>query len=74
MESEARRLDAEIEALKVQQKQCQDKLAKLFEGDVEREFAQEDRARIVQLAARTRTTMQDFLRRATDRKIDRLSA
>ena len=40
---------------------------------VEREFAQEDRARIVQVAARTRTTMQDFLRRATDRKIDRLS-
>ena len=73
LESEAKRLDAEIVALKVEQKQCQDKLAKLFEGDVEREFAQEDRARIVQLAARTRTTMQDFLRRATDRKIDRLS-
>jgi len=73
LDSEAKRLDAEIVALKVEQKQCQDKLAKLFEGDVQREFAQEDRARIVQLAARTRTTMQDFLRRATDRKIDRLS-
>ncbi len=73
LESEDNRLEGEIEALKVQQKQCQDKLAKLFEGDVEKEFAQEDRARIVQLAARTRTTMQDFVRRATDRKIDRLS-
>ncbi len=73
LDSEARRLDAEIVALRVEEKQCQDKLAKLFEGDVAREFAREDRARIVDLAARTRTTMQDFLRRATDRKIDRLS-
>jgi len=71
LDSEARRLDAEIAALRVEEKQCQDKLAKLFEGDVAKEFAREDRARIVQLAART--TMQDFLRRATDRKIDRLS-
>jgi len=73
LDSEARRLDAEIVALRVEEKQCQDKLAKLFEGDVAKEFNREDRARIVQLAARTRTTMQDFLRRATDRKIDRLS-
>ena len=58
---------------KAELKQCQDRLAKLFEGDVAKEFAQEDRARIVRLAARTRTTMQEFLRRATERKIDRLS-
>ena len=57
----------------MEEKQCQDKLAKLFEGDVKKEFDQEDQARIVRLAARTRTTMQDFLRRATERKIDRLS-
>ncbi len=73
LKSEAERLEAEIAALKEEEKQCREKLAKLFEGDVEKEFAQEDRARIVRLAARTRTTMQDFLRRATDRKIDRLS-
>ncbi len=73
LESEDNRLKAEIEALRLEEKQCQEKLAKLFEGDVAKEFAREDRARIVELAARTRTTMQDFLRRATDRKIDRLS-
>ena len=73
LKNDAGRLDAEIATLRDEEKQCRDKLAKLFEGDVEKEFAQEDRGRIVRLAARTRTAMQEFLRRATDRKIDRLS-
>ena len=52
LKSDAGRLDAEIAALRDEEKQCRDKLAKLFEGDVEKEFAQEDRGRIVRLAAR----------------------
>ena len=43
LKSEAQRLDAEIDALKAGEKQCQNKLARLFEGDVAKEFAQEDR-------------------------------
>jgi hypothetical protein len=38
------------------------------------EFASEDRRRMIELAGRTRETMQEFLRRATARKIDRLAA
>jgi DNA sulfur modification protein DndD len=60
-------------SLKGELTECERKLGKLFEGEVEKQFAQEDRARIVQLAARTWATMQEFLRRATGRKIDRLS-
>jgi DNA sulfur modification protein DndD len=73
LEGDAQRLDTAITALKAEKEQCQEKLTKLFEGDVAREFAEEDRARVVQLAARTRKTMQVFLRQATERKIDRLS-
>ena len=40
LKSEAERLEAEIAALKDEEKQCREKLAKLFEGDVEEEFAQ----------------------------------
>jgi DNA sulfur modification protein DndD len=73
LEGEAKRLDSAMTSLKGELAECERRLGKLFEGEVEKQFAQEDRARIVQLAARTRTTMQEFLRRATGRKIDRLS-
>src|SRR5207302_2314838 len=72
-DGEAQRLDAAVATLKAELDQCVARIGKLFEGDVEKEFAQEDRARVVKLAARTRTAMQEFLRRATERKIDRLS-
>jgi DNA sulfur modification protein DndD len=42
-------------------------------GKVEQEFATEDARRMLQLAGRTRTTMQEFLLRVTASKIDRLS-
>jgi DNA sulfur modification protein DndD len=37
------------------------------------QFAREDSQRLLQLAGQTRETMQEFLQRATGRKIDRLS-
>ena len=46
----------------------------MWKGDLEGEFEREDLGRMVELAGRTRETMQDFLRRATEQKIDRLSA
>jgi DNA sulfur modification protein DndD len=70
---EAERLDAAISELKSERAECIARLEKLFEADVGQEFDREDRQRIMQLAARTRTTMHEFLRRATERKIDRLS-
>jgi DNA sulfur modification protein DndD len=41
---------------------------------MDREFAREDGRRMMQLAGRTRETMQVFLERVAARKIDRLSA
>src|SRR4051794_16515106 len=38
------------------------------------EFAHEDAQRMLELAGRTRETMQVFLQQVTERKIDRLSA
>jgi DNA sulfur modification protein DndD len=43
-------------------------------GPVEGGFAREDWARMLQLAGRTRDTMESFLQQPTAQKIDRLSA
>jgi DNA sulfur modification protein DndD len=74
LEHEARRMDGEIERRKAELKTCQAKLAGLAQGRVEKEFAAEDVRRMIVLAGRTRETMQLFLHRVTDHKIDRLSA
>lgn len=70
----AKRLDARIstavnllEALKTKQQ-------KLVRKEIDRDLREEEHARMARTAARTRTTMQEFLRRATAAKIDRLSS
>lgn len=68
------RLDAAIIAKEAEQRKHESALAALLVEDVEREIEREEHLRMSQLAARTRTTMQTFLQRATERKIDRLSA
>lgn len=73
LNDEARRLEAAIGARKEELKDVEGRLADLLQKDVEKEFEREDHQRMIQLAGRTRTTMQEFLRRATGRKIDRLS-
>src|SRR5262249_1934679 len=50
------------------------KLRRLWEGKLGQEFEREDARRMIELAGRTRQTMQEFLRRATERKNDPLSA
>jgi DNA sulfur modification protein DndD len=50
------------------------KPGRLWQGKLAEEFEREDCRRMAQLAGRTRDTMEEFLRRATERKIDRLSA
>jgi DNA sulfur modification protein DndD len=73
LNDQARRQDGELMARKAELAAVEGRLRKLWEGDVERQFEREDVLRMVRLAGRTRDTMQDFLRRATERKIDRLS-
>jgi hypothetical protein len=48
-------------------------MARLVLRRVEEEFAANDHRRMLQLAERTGATMQEFLKRVTVRKIDRLS-
>jgi DNA sulfur modification protein DndD len=70
---QARRLDEAVATRKAELADCEEKLRRLWQGQVEEEFAREDCLRLVRLAGRTRDTMQEFLRRATERKIDRLA-
>jgi DNA sulfur modification protein DndD len=70
---QAGRLDATLADRKADLKEVEQKLHRFWEGNLAQEFEHEDRQRMIQLAGQTRTTMQEFLRRATARKIDRLS-
>jgi DNA sulfur modification protein DndD len=74
LNQQAGQLDAAIAAAREKVEECEGKLGKLWEGRIEKEFAREDVRRMMELAGRTRDTMQVFLQRVTDRKIDRLSA
>jgi DNA sulfur modification protein DndD len=70
---QARRLDEAINSARLIVSECETKVGRLAQIQVEKEFADEDAQRMLKLAARTRETMTEFLRRVTDRKIDRLS-
>jgi DNA sulfur modification protein DndD len=74
LDEQAGRLEAERAAVRAELAERENGLRQLWEGQVERQFEREDALRMVQLAGRTRETMQVFLRRATAQKIDRLSA
>jgi DNA sulfur modification protein DndD len=71
---EARRLSGKIDAAKYVRDERIERQRKLVEKRVRQEIRDEDIARMAQLAARTKTTMREFLRRATAAKIDRLSS
>lgn len=74
LEEEARRLDMVVHTRRGERAGCEGELQRLLRDRVESEIAGEDRQRMMRLAGRTRETMQEFLRRATAQKIDRLSA
>jgi DNA sulfur modification protein DndD len=69
----ADRLDAELKSRREELDQTKNKLARVWQGEVEKEFQHEDARRMVHLAERTRQAMQQFLPRATAQKIERLS-
>lgn len=73
-DEEARRQDAKIAAAKYTRDELIDRQQKLVRKRVQQEIREEETVRIAKLAARTRTTMHEFLRRATAAKIDRLSS
>ena len=68
------RLEATTAGKEAEQRKREGELAALLVEDVEREIDREEHLRMSRLAAKTRATMQAFLQRATERKIDRLSA
>jgi DNA sulfur modification protein DndD len=74
LNQQAVQLDAAVGAERDKVEECEDKLEKLWQGKIDKEFAQEDVRRMMDLVGRTRETMQVFLQRVTASKIDRLSA
>jgi len=68
------RMEAKIKTAVFALEEAQDKRDKLLMKRVEAEIVEGETARMVRLAARTRTTMQMFLKRATAAKIDKLSS
>jgi DNA sulfur modification protein DndD len=69
LEDQSKRLERDVETKNVEVERAR----RQVEAKVKKEFAEEDARHMAELAARTRETMQEFLRRATARKIDRLS-
>src|SRR5262249_19154000 len=74
LEEEGKRLDMVVHSRRGERAGCEGELQHLLKEKVESEIAGEDQQRIMGLAGRTRETMQEFLKRATAQKIDRLSA
>ena len=73
LNDQAKRLDDAITPAHAELKDAEAQMERLVLKRVEQEFAGEDHRRMLELAERTGTTMQEFLKRVTVRKIDRLS-
>jgi len=73
LNEQASQLDAAIATHRSELDDCASKLRQLWLGKIDMAFAHEDGRRMMQLAGRTRETMQVFLKRVTTHKIDRLS-
>jgi DNA sulfur modification protein DndD len=73
LNDEARQLDKLIGEHKADWESRRARLQAIGEREAKEEFAQDDRKRMTRIAAKTQGVMQEFLARATERKIDRLS-
>ncbi len=74
LNEQATQLDEQIAAKRVELGAVERRLQEHLEAQMKQGFNREDVARMTERVAKTRTTMQEFLKRATERKIDRLSA
>jgi DNA sulfur modification protein DndD len=73
LSARAEQLDRDIAAQKAALHAAQQELRRVLKEQDRQEFAYEDDKRMHTLAGRTREVMQEFLRRATERKIDGLA-
>ena len=73
LDSEARKLEGELKSLQLQRDDLDRKVATIRRQKVDLEIDGEQAARMIRLAVRAQQTMQEFQRRATAQKIDRLS-
>jgi DNA sulfur modification protein DndD len=73
LNEQAAQLDEQIVGRRAELGVVEHRLQEHLEAQLKQGFNREDLARMTERAAKTRTTMQEFLRRATERKIDRLS-
>ncbi len=74
LEQQVSRVDKQLDTLRNERADLEYRLGKLLRKVVDEEIRGEEDARLAGLLIRTQTTMQEFLRRATLSKIDRLSA
>ncbi len=68
LNDQARRLDVAIGAGRAERAHVQKQLQRLWESDAAKQFAREDGRRMIELAGRTRTTMQELRRRGKNVK------
>ena len=73
LNSQSRRIAEELQSLKFQRDELSRKLSTGRRKRVDSDISSEQAARMVKLAVRTQETMQAYLKKATARKIDRLS-
>lgn len=72
-QSQMTRLEKDLERLRGERDEIQKQLAKRRRKIVDEQLRSEEDVRLAQLLVRTQATMKDYLRRATQRKIDHLS-
>jgi DNA sulfur modification protein DndD len=73
LSDEQKLLDQSIAERKVVWENRRACLQAINEREAREDFSQDDRRRMIRIAAKTRDVMREFLTRATERKIDRLS-
>lgn len=73
LNSEAGKLEGELKSLQLRRDDLDRKVATIRRKKVDLEIDGEQAGRMIQLAVRTQETIREFQRRATARKIDRLS-
>ena len=73
LSDELKQLDESIRERNAVWEERRGRLQAMNEREAREEFTQDDRRRMIRIAAKTRDVMKEFLARATERKIDRLS-
>jgi DNA sulfur modification protein DndD len=73
LNDEAKQLDRTMAERKADWEARRARLQAISEREAHEEFTQDDRQRMARIASKTRVVMKEFLTRATERKIDRLS-